>query len=315
MNEVNGIKLIATGHAAPARVVANDDLKQYVETSDEWIARRTGIRERRFVGEGESVLSLSCAAARQAMERSGIDPRELACVLVATVSWEQAMPSMACMLHGELGLPEDVPAADVNAACAGFLYALELARGMMLANGKRYALVVGGEAMSTLLNMGERETCVLFGDGAGAAVIELASDAPYASVLGARASTVLTAWHADNSSPSIHMDGAAVYRFAVSTVPEVLTAMLKKAGLTLDDVDYVVCHQANERIIDACVRALHAPAEKFYKNVAHWGNTCAASVPIALDELMSEGKLTPGMRIACVGFGAGLSWAAALLTV
>ena len=311
---MNGLKLAGLGCAAPSRVITNDDMRAYVETSDEWIASRTGIRQRRFAQDDESLLSFASDAARQALRDSGISPDELACVLCATVSWAYAMPSLACLVQAELGLPEDIPAADVNAACSGFLYAAEMARAMMLASGKRYALVIGCETMSRLLNMSERSTCVLFGDGAGAAVLELIPQALYASVLGSRGSTVIEAGNVGCAKLYLHMDGPAVYRFAVDTVPKQLEALLIKAQMTLEDIDWIVCHQANERIIDACIKKLRAPQEKFYKNIAHWGNTSAASIPIALCEMKQNGLLSSGGRIACVGFGAGLSWAALLLT-
>ncbi|MFR2149284.1 MAG: hypothetical protein ACLS7Z_01125 [Christensenellales bacterium] len=171
---MNGLKLISTGRALPQTAVSNDDMRRYVETSDEWIVSRTGIRQRYFCGEGETATTLAIDAAQKALAASGLNPSEIGCVLVATSSGEYVMPSTACLVHAALGLPQDIPAMDVGAACAGFLFAMETARGLLLANQKRYALVIGAEQMSSVLDMTDRNTCVLFGDGAGAAIFELA---------------------------------------------------------------------------------------------------------------------------------------------
>ena len=311
---MNGMRLRAAGRALPVRALTNDDMRQFVDTSDEWITSRTGIRQRYFCGEGESTTTLAIAAGRQALERSGLAPEEIDCLLVATSSGEYAMPSTACLVHGALGLREDIPAMDVGAACAGFLYALEAARGLLLARGGRYAMVIGAEQMSSLQDMSDRSVCVLFGDGAGAAIFELDPEAEYVSVQGTRSDLAITVGGPQRKG-AMQMDGQAVFRFATTILPRCAQELLKKGGRTLEDVDWVVCHQANERILASSIRRLGAPAEKFYKNLDRYGNTSAASIPLCLCEMMEQGLLKTGQRIIMVGFGGGLTWAGAMLTV
>lgn len=312
---MNGLKLLATGRCLPKTAVSNEEMSRWVDTSDEWIASRTGIRQRYFCGEGETALTLAAGAARQALERSGIDPADLGCVLCATVSPDYATPSLACLVQAELGLPEDIPVLDVNAACSGFLYAVAAARGFLAQSGRPYALVIGCEVLSRLMDMTDRSTCVLFGDGAGAAVFEAVPDVLFASLQGARGGRAILANGPGPLAPQLTMDGRAVFRFAVEAIPRCIDGILAQTNLTLDDIDWVVCHQANERILDHCIKKLHAPAEKFYKNMARYGNTSAASIPIALDEMNGQGLLKPGQKLLCVGFGGGLTWAAALFTL
>ena len=312
---MNGLKLLATGRCLPKTAVSNEEMSRWVDTSDEWIASRTGIRQRYFCGEGETALTLAAGAARQALERSGIDPADLGCVLCATVSPDYATPSLACLVQAELGLPEDIPVLDVNAACSGFLYAVAAARGFLAQSGRPYALVIGCEVLSRLMDMTDRSTCVLFGDGAGAAVFEAVPDVLFASLQGARGGRAILANGPGPLAPGLTMDGRAVFRFAVEAIPRCIDGILAQTHLTLDDIDWVVCHQANERILDHCIKKLHAPAEKFYKNMDRHGNTSAASIPIALDEMNGQGLLKPGHKLLCVGFGGGLTWAAALFTL
>lgn len=311
---MNGLKLLSTGRALPREALSNDSMRQFVDTSDEWITSRTGISQRYFCGEGESTTTLAIEAARLALERSGIAPEDVGCVLVATSSGEYAMPSTACLVHAALGLPEDIPAMDVGAACAGFLFAMETARGLLVTSGRRYALIIGAEQMSSVLDMSDRNTCVLFGDGAGAAMFELVPDAEYTSVQGVRGSDAIRVGGPRRTQP-MTMDGQAVFRFAVSTLPQCVNDLLQKASLTTDDVDWVICHQANVRILDSSIRRLKMPAEKFYKNLDRYANTSAASIPIALDEMNEKGLLKSGQRIILVGFGGGLTWAGAMLRV
>ena len=214
-----------------------------------------------------------------------------------------------------MGLPENRPAFDVNAACSGFIYAAATAHGLLSTLGGRYALVIGCEALSRMVDPTDRTTCVLFGDGAGAAVFELAENAPFAVTLGARGSEAIRAGGpaACDTAP-ITMDGKAVFRFAVEAMPRCLQAVLDRSQKTLSDLDWVVCHQANSRIIDHCVKSLHAEPSKFYKNISRHGNTSAASIPIALDEMAESDLLRPGQTLACIGFGGGLTWGGMLLT-
>ena len=311
---MNGLRLIATGGALPGRTVTNEDLSRVVDTSDEWITTRTGIRARHWCTDGENAATLAVAAAKQALQRSGLAPADIGCCVCATLSAPDATPSVACQVQAALGLPENRPALDVNAACSGFLYGTAVARGLLATLGGKYALVVGCEALSRLMDPADRSTCVLFGDGAGAAVFELTADpVPFALTLGARGSDAIHAGGPSRAgSAPITMDGRAVFRFAVDALPKCLNAVLTETGKTLDELDWVVCHQANSRIIDHCIRALKADPAKFYKNMERHGNTSAASIPVALNELAESGQLQPGQTLACIGFGGGLTWGGAI---
>ncbi len=307
---MNGLQLIATGGALPERTVTNEDLSRMVDTGDEWIVSRTGIRTRHYCAENENAATLAIRAAKQAVERSGLAPEEIACTVCATLSAPDATPSVACQVQRALGLPENRPALDVNAACSGFVYGTAVARGLLATLGGKYALVVGCEALSRLMDPEDRSTCVLFGDGAGAAIFALTGDeTPFAVTLGAKGDDAIHAGGPNrNGSAPITMDGKAVFRFAVDALPKSLNKILQETRLTLDEIDWVVCHQANSRIIDHCVKHLNADPSKFYKNMERHGNTSAASIPVALNELAEAGKLRPGQKVACVGFGGGLTW-------
>ena len=311
---MNGFQLLATGGALPGRTVTNDDLSRMVDTSDDWITTRTGIRTLHWCTEGESAATLAIAAAKQALARSGLAPADIACCICATLSAPDATPSVACQVQAALGLPETCPALDINAACSGFLYGTAVARGLLATLGGQYALVIGCEALSRLMDPADRSTCVLFGDGAGAAIFELAADpTPFAVMLGARGDAAIHAGGPSRAgSAPITMDGRAVFRFAVDALPKCLHAVLDETQLTLDDLSWVVCHQANSRIIDHCVKALQADPAKFYKNMDRHGNTSAASIPVALNELAESGQLQPGQLLACIGFGGGLTWGGAI---
>ena len=308
---MSGLRLLGTGRELPSRPITNDDMSAIVETSDEWIASRTGIRQRYFCAEGETAETLAIAAARQALARSGVDAQDVGCVVCATSSGTYAMPSMACQVHHALGLAQNIPVMDVGAACAGFLYAVETARCLMLGGAGRYALVVGSEQMSRMLDMTDRATCVLFGDGAGAALFALDEAAEYASVFGTTGDMAIRCGGV--SRTHMTMDGQAVFRFAVATIPRCVNGLLEKTGLTMEQLDWVVCHQANERILDASARRLGCGPEKLFKNLDRYANTSAASIPIALDEMREQGLLPAGRRMALVGFGGGLTWAGLLM--
>ncbi len=312
---MTGLKIIATGGALPSRVVTNDDLSKIVDTSDEWIYPRTGIHSRYFCGENESATDLAIKAASQALERSGIDRSQVGCVIVATLSAEFACPGTACLIQEALDLPNDLAALDVNAACTGFIYGTEVARGFLSSNGKKYALVVGVENLSKILDMTDRTTCVLFGDGAGAAVYEADDDTMYHSIQGACGSKdiLVPGVNEAEGKSYVSMNGKNVFKFAVSAIPRVINGIFDKAKMTMEDVDWVICHQANSRIIDHVVKKYKAPTEKFYKNMDHFGNTSAASVPLALNELCESGKVKSGDSVMLVGFGGGLTEAGVLL--
>ncbi len=310
-----GLRLLAVGAAAPGQPVTNDQLAMRVDTSDEWIVSRTGIGARHFCTD-ESNLDLAAAAAQQAMARAQISPQEIGVVIVATFTPDQLSPSMACGLRTRLGLAQDVTVFDLNAACAGFLYGLHTARQLLLADSRPYALVVGSEAVSRVLDFDDRSTCVLFGDGAGAAVLQLTTDRPFYWLGGSRADD--EGWLGCSGllagrRPAVYMHGQEVFRFAVEVIPQCIGQLLQQACLTLSDIDFVVCHQANRRIINHVVKRLKARPEQFFVNLDKYGNTSSASIPLALNEMWEKGLLKPGMRIVCVGFGAGFTWSACLL--
>lgn len=306
---MTGLQLVSMGRALPERIVTNDDMARLVETSDEWIASRTGIRSRRFAGEGENNLSLASAAAREAIDRAGIDPDEIAVCIVATFTPDTFTPSVACGVAGRAGLPESVFCIDINGACTGFIYSLQAAHSLLAAYPDKYALVIGSEVVSRVMDMTDRSTCVLFGDGAGAALVRRSDSHPFAFAGGCKPDEHIL--RCDARKPAIEMDGSAVFRFAVEVIPETVQQLLGKVSLTLDDIDHVVCHQANSRIIDAAARRMKIAHDKMFMNLQSYGNTSAASIPLALYELEPKA----GSRVVCVGFGAGLTYGAALLTL
>ena len=307
-------QILATGRYLPERVVTNEELSKTVDTNDQWVFSRTGIHSRRFCVE-ESGLDLAAAAARQAMERAGLTASDIGECLTATFTPDHASPSTACLLQRELGLKEDTICFDLNAACAGFLYGLKTAHALLSDAPRPCALVVGAEVISRVMDQTDRNTCVLFGDGAGAAVFRRDEKSSWHTVFGSRGDRESIRVQGPGPVPSaIHMDGKAVFRFAVEVVEQSIRQLLEAEGLeSVNDVDLVVCHQANARIIDFVAKRLGAREGLFFKNMDRYGNTSAASIPIALDELVQSGTLRPGMRVLTVGFGGGLTWAGALL--
>lgn len=311
---MTGVVIAGTGSAVPSRVVTNDDMARIVDTSDEWISSRTGIRSRRYCDAelGESQYSLARAAAKQALEASGRTADDVGCVIVATFTPTTATPSTACLLQRDLGLSEDAFCLDVNAACAGFVYALCVAERMLETSRKPCAIVVGAEELSRVMDFSDRSTCVLFGDGAGAAVLERRDGAPgLFAVWGSRGNdeALVAPGVGAASAQHLAMDGRAVFRFATEVLPECVEAVLDRAGMTADDIDRFVFHQANKRIVDLAARRLRLDAAKCAGNIDHMGNTSAASVPVLLDELVRTGALGSGSRVLMAGFGAGLTWA------
>lgn len=312
---MSGLRIVSTGSALPNKIVTNDDLSKIVDTSDEWISSRTGIKERR-VSESEKNYELAAAAAKKAMQKGNVNPEQIGVVIVATMSPDYMMPSTACLVQRELNLPEDVMAFDLSAACSGFLYAIRAARGILEGLHKPYAIVIGSEQTSKILDFTDRSTCVLFGDGAGAVVVELSDAHPYFQKVWSRGDeqALSCPGPARGEKAKIQMNGREVYKFAVTACKDAMDAVLAEAGMTLDDIDYVVCHQANERIIEHVRKKYQAPEKKFFMNLSRYANTSAASIPIALDEMMEQGLLQEGSRILAVAFGGGLTWSCALLT-
>lgn len=315
------------GKCLPERVLTNQDLERMVDTSDEWIRTRTGIVERRLVAEGESTSTLATRAARQALERADLAPFALDLIIVATATPDYLFPATACLVQNELGALH-AGAFDLEAACSGFLYALAVGTQFIRSGVYENVLVVAAEALSRFVNWQDRNTCVLFGDGAGAVVLRATSRRRglLASTLGAygaggdlliqpaggsarpaSAETVATGQH------HIHMKGNEVFRFAVRSMGQATQEVLQKAGLTTADIALFVPHQANLRIIEALAEKLTLPPERVYINVQRYGNMSAATIPIAICEAAEEGRLHEGDFVVATAFGAGLTWAAGVI--
>ena len=313
-------RIVGTGSYLPARVVTNDDLAKMIDTSDEWIRSRTGIGQRHFAEPDQTSSDLALPASRAALDAAGIGAADVDLIILATSTPDYIFPSAACLLQAKLGATGGA-AFDLQAVCSGFLYAVATADNFIRAGQAKRALVVGAEVFSRILNWNDRGTCVLFGDGAGAVVL-VADDKP-----GIHA----TALHADGrqagilsvpgsvaggkviGSPFLQMDGQAVFRFAVRALEEVGREVMAKAGLGLADVDWLIAHQANRRILEATARKLELPPERVIMTVERHANTSAASVPLALDEAVRDGRVRPGHRVLLQGVGGGFTWGAALV--
>ncbi|HZA27456.1 MAG TPA: beta-ketoacyl-ACP synthase III [Actinomycetota bacterium] len=319
-------RVAGVGSALPSRVVPNEELERFVETSDEWIYSRTGIRSRRFAGEGETAASLAADAADRALSAAGVGPGAIDMTVVATVSGDQPLPSTASFVQERLGISG--AAFDLAAACAGFIYGAEVASGQIASGRAEKVLVVGTEVLSRFLNFEDRTTCVLFGDGAGAAVL-LPGEEP--GILGsilendgrhARLLDIPSGGSREPASPDtvarhghfIRMkDGREVFKRAVVGMADACLRLLEKTGLSSPDVTLLVPHQANARIIKAVAERLSFPMDRVYVDLENVGNTSAASVPIALDHAWREGKISPGDVVLMVAFGAGFAWGANLV--
>ena len=312
-----GIRILGLGSSRGERTVTNEMLAQAVDTSDSWIRSKTGIRSRYFA-EKKTNADLAAEAAETAVRRAGIPREQIGFCLVCTFTADDDTPATACSVAARLGLSERILALDLNGACSGFIYGCRIAEGLLAADlqkesmEKPYGLVIGSERISPLMDMEDRGTCVLFGDGAGAAVVtwdETAETAFYGGCIPDR--QVL---HCGRGS-FIEMGGQEVYRFAVSKVPEAIEGVLHAAGRTREEIRWFVCHQANERISDNAARRIGGDSSKFYENLYTYGNTSAASVPIALCQMKEENLLEAGDRIVCTGFGAGLTYGSMLITI
>lgn len=315
-------RIIGTGSCLPETVVTNDDLSKIMDTSDEWISSRTGIRERRLVKE-ETTASMSAAAAKRAMEDAGVSPQEIDLIIVGTITGDCVTPSTACEVQAAIGVERAV-AFDINAACSGFMYALHTADAYIRSGIYKTALILGAETLSKIMDWNDRSTCVLFGDGAGAAVVRADQTGLLAYDQGSdgEKGQVLLCEGRKNNNPLVensvdlqytHMDGQEIYKFAVTTVPASIKKVLDKAGLSVEDIDYFALHQANIRIIQSVAKRLKVSEDKFPTSLDHCGNISAASVPILLDEMNRKGLLKPGMKIVLSGFGGGLTWGSAVI--
>lgn len=315
-------KIIGTGSYLPEKTATNEYLSTLVDTNDDWIASRTGIRSRHLV-QNETTVYMAAEAAKNALADAGMEGGDIELIIVATVSADHLVPSTGCMVQKELKATGAV-AFDINAACSGFLFALNLADAYFRSGLYKNALLIGVETLSRMVDWSDRSTCVLFGDGAGAAVVCAGPVGLCAGIQGSDGTggEYLICESRTNNNPYItttkdldylYMNGQEVFKFAIKKVPECIFEVLEKAELTPEDIDCYVLHQANLRIIGAIAKRLKIPADRFPSNVDQYGNTSAASVPILLDELNRDGRLKPGDRILLAGFGAGLTWSAAVL--
>jgi len=321
--------------AVPQRRMSNEEFAAFVDTSDEWIYSHTGIRNRHIADAEQATSDLAFEAGRKALAKTSVAAEDIDMILVATATGDYpGFPSVACILQDRLGATR-AGAMDLAAGCTGFIYGLETARSFVLGGGARNVLVVGAEVLSRIVDWQDRDTCVLFGDGAGAALVSASEDARDASgrprgliasalrsdgsgahllerpVGGTR--TPFDAHHAGGSGTCIRMDGRQVYNFAVNAIAEGIPAMLAQSGFAVDDAAWIVPHQANVRIIEAAAKRARIPLEKFYLNIEEYANTSAASIPIALTEMSAKGLLHEGDLVATFGFGAGLTWGGNLL--
>ena len=308
-----GTKILGLGVYLPQKVLTNFDLEKMVETSDEWITTRTGIKERR-IAEKESVVDMATAAAREAIKKAGIDKDEIELVVLATLSPQLGFPATACLVQERLALPPSAMSFDISAACSGFLYGLDIADAYLKSKKKKTALVIGAEKLSSIIDWKDRSTCVLFGDGAGAAVVRYEEDSP-SDILSSKLYTKGEAWkilYRENCG-YLKMEGRKVFKEAVSGMTKSSLEAIRQAGLKVEDIDLVIPHQANYRIIKALAEKLNLPLEKVYINVNRYGNTSAASIPIAMYEALKEGKLKRGMNILLTAMGGGLTWGSMVL--
>lgn len=315
------------GMAVPQNTVTNEDLARHLDTSDEWIYSRTGIRERRVVEKHDSAATLASRAAMRALDRTDLRPKDLDLIIVATSSPEYIFPATACLVQDTLGAV-NAGAFDLSAACTGFIYALSMAANSIQSGAIENALVIGAEALTRFVDWEDRSTCILFGDGAGAFVLEassqpggvlssvLRSDGSGANLLWLPASgSKMPASHETvrNKDHTIKMNGREVFRFATRVMVSATREAAAKAGLSLEQIDLVIPHQANLRIIEAAARGLRLPERRFYVNLDRYGNTSTASIPIAACEAVAAGKIAPNDTLVFVGFGAGLTWGALTL--
>lgn len=318
------IAILGTGAYTPQRILGNAEIAQIVETSDEWIVTRTGIRERRVAAPGETTADMASAAAKAALDDAGLAPADIDLVILATLTPDLPMPATACLVQQRLGVPQHAACFDLNAACTGFIAALDTAWAMLQSGRYRHALVIGAEKLTSVLDWQERSTCVLFGDAAGAVVLG-PSRRPGSQLVGAKLHTMPASpdflWipGGGNAPPEpdsrrvIHMRGKEVFKFAVRAMEDVAREILEQHQLSAHQIACVIPHQANLRIIDAIARYLELPMDRFYVNVDRFGNTSAASIPLALHEARVAGRFQPGDLLLLVAFGAGLTYGSALV--
>jgi 3-oxoacyl-[acyl-carrier-protein] synthase-3 len=320
---LRGVKIVGVGHYAPARVVTNHDLEAWLDTTDEWITTRTGMKRRHWTSDNEATSDLASAAAEAALVHAGLQAADVECFIVATVTPDYYFPATACLVATRLGAREK-PAFDIAIACSGFIYGLTIASGLIRSGVYRRVMLIGAESLSKILDKEDRSTAILFGDGAGAVILERSEEDSFlACDLGADGSRpeLLYAHGSGSREPLdhaaldaklhlIHMQGRETFKLAVNKMVESTGSVLSKANLNKADIAFLIPHQANKRIIDATARYLGLPEDKVVINIAEYGNTSAASIPMALSETVRAGRVKPGDLIVFVAFGGGLSWGA-----
>lgn len=319
--------ILGTGHSYPEGILTNADLAKIVETSDEWITTRTGIKQRRKAAPGEYTSLFAVRAARQAIERARLDPADIDLILLATVTPDQILPSTGCIVQAELGA-NNAAAMDIVAACSGFLYGVSLADSMIRTGQIRHAVVVGAEILTQYVDYSDRQTCVLFGDGAGAAVLgavengrgilasKIKSDGRYEEQLYSPGGGTRRKPTAETLAAGDHffkMKGNELFKVAVRSMAEISREVLDQAGVKSDDISLFIPHQANQRITEAVAGRLNVDMSKVYSNIAVHGNTSSASIPIALDECVEAGRIKPGDLVLMASFGGGATWGAVLM--
>ncbi|MFW6148996.1 MAG: beta-ketoacyl-ACP synthase III [Atribacterota bacterium] len=319
-------EMIGIGGYVPEKIVTNGELENIVDTSDQWITSRTGIEERRM-STGEKTSQLALKAAQRAIEQANIKPEEIDLIILSTITPDFYTPSTACLVQAELGL-KDIPSFDISAGCTGFIYGLQIADKFIKSGQSQCILVIGAEILSKVLDWNDRNTCVLFGDGAGAALLKKSkkegivstytgSQGDLEGFLTIPAVSLRNPFLKNQSKIKNHsymyMNGKEIFKFATHIMLKSIEIILADNELTIDDIKYIVPHQANYRIIDNVAKKLKVPPEKFYKNMNHFGNTSAASIPLALEEMVQKKMIYDGDRIIMVGFGGGLTWGAILL--
>lgn len=315
------IKIIGTGSALPEKIVTNDDLAKIMDTSDEWIKERTGIRKRR-ISTGEMVADLATKACERALEKAGKKAEDIELLIVATCTPELLLPCVACQVQDRLEV-KNAAAFDLNAACAGFLFAMNTAYAYMSTGIYKTAMVVGAEVLSKIMDWSDRSTCVLFGDGAGAVVLEQRegeggilgfvqqSDGAKGHVLSCGSRAINNPFYSQPAlHPYVNMDGREIFQFAVRQVPTCINQVLDKLELSVEDIDLFLLHQANARIIETIAKRYKLPLEKFPMNISEYGNMSSACIPVLMDQMNREGKLQEGMKLVLSGFGAGLTYGA-----
>lgn len=332
---MHGIKIKGTGMYVPEKIISNVDFAEIVETSDEWIKTRTGMNER-HISEGQPTWYMGTKAVADAIEKSGIDVNDIGMIVSTSCTPDYYTPSMSCIIQREIGA-EKAMTIDVNCACAGFVYGVDMARRYLVTDENiKYAVVVSTENLTKIVDYSDRSTCVLFGDGAAACILELSKDTLFTSHLGAEGTGAKHLFarsiapdnafmpeeskeypddFPESNSHYIYQNGKEVYKFAIRALPTAVTKAAEKIGLNIEDIDLIIPHQANIRIIETAAQRLKVPMDKMYLNIEKYGNTSSATIPLALNEAMENGRIKKGDKVCLVGFGAGLTYGAVIFEV